>query len=86
MPVQRITYSKAHLESDSADEAVVEHSYKLEHRGVYGAHVRTAPSGTWHSNERDPREHLTVDFKKEDGSHITTHHVYRAQKPVTENK
>lgn len=35
-------------------------------------------SGTWHSNNNDPKEHLTVDFKTEDGTHITTHHVYRS--------
>ncbi|KAA8641676.1 hypothetical protein EYZ11_011738 [Aspergillus tanneri] len=86
MPLQKISYSKGHQKTDSADAAVTTHSQKLEHRGVYEAHIRSAPTGSWHGNDNDPQEHLTVDFKKEDGSHITTHHVYRPEEPAAENK
>ncbi|CAA7263793.1 unnamed protein product [Cyclocybe aegerita] len=37
-------------------------------------HAGTArPDGTWNPNEPN---HVTVNFKKSDGSHITTRHVY----------
>ncbi|OQE56677.1 hypothetical protein PENNAL_c0410G06891 [Penicillium nalgiovense] len=79
MPIEKITYAKGHQKSNSADSAVKDHGRNLENRGAYEAYIRSAPTGTWHTNERDSKEHLTVDFKKEDGEHVTTHHVYRPE-------
>ncbi|KAJ5873649.1 uncharacterized protein N7473_013208 [Penicillium subrubescens] len=79
MPIEKISYAKGHQKSDSADKAVKEHGKGLENRGAYEAYIRSAPTGTWHSNDNDPKEHLTVDYKKEDGAHVTTHHVYRPE-------
>jgi endo-1,4-beta-mannosidase len=42
------------------------------------AHVRAGP----HTSDSDSRVHSTVDFKQGD-NHITTHHVYRRNLPVT---
>jgi len=80
MPLERITFVKGHQKTDSAENAVDEHIKvhpRLQKRDFNEAVVRSAPTGTWHATDTDPREHLTVDFKK-DGQHVTTHHVYRA--------
>lgn len=41
-------------------------------------HELNASRGIWHSGGSvpDENEHLTVDFKN-NGEHVTTHHVYR---------
>jgi hypothetical protein len=31
--------------------------------------------GSFHATTEDPEDHLTVDFQKSDGTHVTTHHV-----------
>lgn len=34
---------------------------------------------TWHANENDQKEHVTVEFKR-NGEHVTTHHVKRSSR------
>jgi hypothetical protein len=56
--------------------------YVLTHPWRWPVLITCRPTG-WHRNlsankeKRDLQEHLTVDWEKPGGKHITTHHVYK---------